>query len=131
LKANNSTNSYKGTRRDPSEFEYSSTAPPVLPTQPLVFVAPRPQLQHYDVAPVRSYSTQWNNTHFGLTTTALAMERLDSGHKDEYDPGTIRERQYLNAQFAGDDDDISIFPVQAIEVQLGDPISDSEDELHL
>jgi hypothetical protein len=56
------------------------------------------------------------------------MERLAAGHCDPYNPGTSRERQYLNTLFTSDSDvDISEL---GVDIELGDPISDSEDELH-
>ena len=30
-----------------------------------------------------------------LSSTAIAMERLASGHQDAYEPGTLRERGYM------------------------------------
>jgi hypothetical protein len=69
------------TRRNPSSWELpSSSAPPVLdrprsPTEQLFVI---------------------NSGRNRLTSTALALSRLDNGHVDTYEPGTLRERGYMS-----------------------------------
>ena len=65
------------TRRLPSAFELpSSSAPAVIETQPAC------QEQLYIV-------------QSGLSSTSLAMSRLQDGQVDMYEPGTVRERAYM------------------------------------
>ena len=58
------------TRRDPSFFELPSSSAP---------------------ASLGQSSTTQNS----LSTTGLAMQRLELGHRDLYEPGTRRERAYM------------------------------------
>jgi hypothetical protein len=97
-----------------------------------VITIPRPQLQQYDTSLATGYQGQYHIAETVVSTTTLAIQRLEAGHYDTYEPGTARERRYLNTQFnnAGGnngDSDISSLGVQSIEVELGDPQSDTDD----
>ena len=77
LGGSNKSKGVHDTRRLPSAFELpSSSAPAAIETQP----ARREQL----------YIVQ-----SGLSSTSLAMSRLQEGQVDIYEPGTVRERAYM------------------------------------
>ena len=82
----------KGTRRDPSLFEFASTAPAVftaltavqLPSRPVAQLAERPAAFGFLAS---------------LSTTQLGFERT-TGQKDTYIPGAVPERLYKQVQVA-------------------------------
>jgi hypothetical protein len=76
-----------GTRRDPSAFEYSSTAPAVLS-------APAFLLEHEESKAISAL----------LSTTQLGLQRSE-GTVDTYVSGTLLERLYKQAQLNVDVDD--------------------------
>ncbi len=68
------------TRQDPSAWELpSSSAPAILQ-------GPRASAFQPFVVPS------------GLSSTAIAIARLASGHQDLYEPGTRRERAYMQGK---------------------------------
>jgi MULE transposase domain len=72
-----SANGIHTTKRLPSAFELpSSSAPAAL-----------------DIRPARQEKLFIAQT--GLSTTSLGMSRIEGGHVDMYEPGTIRERAYM------------------------------------
>jgi hypothetical protein len=75
-----------GTRRDPSLFEFSSTAPAVLGSIQL------------------ATNTAVGNFTTLLSTTQLGFQR-SIGVEDTYIPGTVPERLYKRAQKAHESDD--------------------------
>lgn len=86
------TFSILGTQRDPSAFEYPSTAPAILSTT--VTISREPQ--------------ESTAVLVLLSTTRLGLQRSE-GTVDTYIPGTLPERLYKRAQLQVqvDDDDIN------------------------
>ena len=61
-----------------------------------------------------------------LSTTDLALQRLDAGHIDTYEPGTSRERHYLNCTFRSDGDISKVPAEEKVEV-IEDKEMDTKD----
>jgi hypothetical protein len=81
-----------GTRREPSLFEFTSTAPAVLTT-----VQPTPTL-------VPAAKTAVENFMESFSTTQLGFQRT-IGVKDTYIPGTVPEHLYKRAAKAHESDE--------------------------
>jgi hypothetical protein len=78
-----------GTRRDPSLFEFTSTAPAVLTGAPPVGLAERPAVTGFLAS---------------TSTTQLGLQRT-TGQEDNYIPGTVPERLYKRVQKAHEAED--------------------------
>jgi hypothetical protein len=96
------------TRRELSAFELpSSSAPPVLQSFPILVV---------QSLPIRELRP--------ISTTAVAKTRLQNGHVDLYEPGTRRERGYMNgiASVYRDDSDATAVAIRSIQRSVVDGI---------
>ena len=88
------------TRQDPLLFEIPSSSAPAILDRPST---PPEQLF---IVPSR------------LSSTAIAMARLQLGHKDLYEPGTQRERGYMQSMASVYQTDSTIDPIEAAAQEI-------------